>query len=89
MTTESSTSAAPAGEYRVTTLRQGQGMDQYLTVVGPDGRSSDQKVYQSYSMTRFQVAEQAVAQHLGQEGWPLALPTHEDQDRGGCIVTVG
>ena len=89
MTTQTETvTVQSTGEYRVTTQRRGQGIDYYLRVTGPDGRTSEQKVYWWYSMTPYQVAEAAVAAHLGQELDPMRRnPTREHRD-GGYVVTL-
>lgn len=89
MTAKSSTLTTLSGDYRVTRRRRGKGIDYYLTVVGPDGRSTEQKVYWTYSLTPFQVAEKAVRQHLGHDDLRLAAPTREDINQGGYLVTLG
>lgn len=77
-----------AGEYLVANQGSGQGLDHYLQVVGPDGRATDQKVYWTYSKTPHQVAEEAVAAHLGHHvEMRRTAPTRESPD-GGYIVTV-
>lgn len=88
MTAQQTTLTAVAGEYRVLTTRRGQGIDYYLTVIDPKGRSSEQKVIWTYSMTPYQVAETAVAQHLGHDDWQLGRATRTAPDRG-YLVTVG
>jgi len=87
MSTQSEPRTYPAGEYQVTTQRSGQGIDYYLKVVGPDGRTSEQKVYWMYSMTPHQVAEEAVAGHVGQPGAERAAATRQAPD-GGYVVTL-
>lgn len=87
VTAQQTTMPTVDGEYRVLTERRGQGIDYYLTVVDPEGRSSDQKVYWTYSMTPYQVAETAVAQHLGHDDWRLGRATRTAPDRG-YLVTV-
>lgn len=76
-----------AGEYQVVSRGSGQGIDYYLHVVGPDGRESEQKVYWTYSMTPHQVAEKAVAGHVGSEALRRAAATRSDPD-GGYVVTL-
>ncbi len=82
------TSQAVAGDYQVVKQRQGEGIDCYLRVTGPDGRSTEQKVYWLYSMTPFQVAEAAVAGHLGPEQVTRPTTSREDPNGGGFVVTV-
>jgi hypothetical protein len=89
MTAQSESRVHTAGEYVVTNERSGQGIDYYLRVVGPDGRETEQKVYWTYSMTPHQVAEAAVAGHVGFDGTlPKHTPTREGAT-GGYVVTLG
>ena len=86
MSTQSEPVISLAGEYHVVTQRRGDGIDYYLRVVGPDGRETEQKVYWMYSMTPHQVAEAAVAKHVGEAAlWPVV--TRENPE-GGYVVTV-
>jgi hypothetical protein len=87
MTTQDELTTQPSGEYLVMTQRSGQGIDYYLQVVGPDGRASEQKVYWLYSMTPHQVAEEAVAGHVGRRDAQRAAATRQSPD-GGYIVTL-
>lgn len=77
-----------AGEYFVTGQGYGQGVDYYLTVVGPDGRATDQKVYWTWSKTAHQVAEEAVAQHLG-DHVAVARTAPTRGYSGEFVVTMG
>lgn len=90
MTAQSQPEVCTTGEYVVTNERSGQGIDYYLRVVGPDGRESEQKVYWTCSMTPHQVAEAAVAGHLGLSG-PVrkSVPTRESAVGGAYVVTMG
>jgi hypothetical protein len=77
-----------AGEYVATGYGYGDGLDYYLTVTGPDGRASRQKVYWTWAKTAHQVAEEAVVGHLGGLGsLHRTAPTRDAQD--GYIVTMG
>lgn len=87
MSAHSEPTVGVAGEYVVVNQGSGQGIDYYLQVVGPDGRASEQKVYWMYSMTPYQVAEKAVAAHLGVEAVRRSAATRPAPERG-YVVTV-
>lgn len=88
MSTDTDSPELVAGEYVVVLERVGHGADHYYSVAGPDGRSTEQTVYTTYSMTPFQAAEQAVAGHLGHEDWHVGAATRS-REEGGYVVTVG
>ena len=89
MSTQTATTTGITGEYLVIAHSRGHGIDHYLEVVGPDGRTSEQRVYWLHSMTPCDVAEAAVDGHLGIHR-PLKhrRPTRESGD-GTFVVTVG
>ncbi len=78
-----------AGEYLVLSKGYGQGLDYYVEVVGPDGRATDQKLFWTYSKTAHQVAEEAVAGHLGHHAATRRTAPTRESSGGGYIVTVG
>lgn len=86
MTTQTST-AVRSGEYVVTGHGYGDGWDYYLTVTGPDGTTTEHKLYWTYSKTPFQVAEEAVALRVGAAG-RLVAPTRQDFQSGDYVVTL-
>lgn len=88
MSTESTVPAKAVGEYLVVQERAGEGLDRYYSVTGPDGTTSEQKVYWTYAMTPYEAAEKAVSGHLGHDGWTPAATTREGETHG-FVVTVG
>ncbi|GAA1186830.1 hypothetical protein GCM10009584_31240 [Ornithinimicrobium humiphilum] len=89
MSTQAATITRLSGEYLVVSRRSGSGIDHYLEVVGPDGRTSEQRVYWLHTMTPADVAEAAVDGHLGVHH-PLKhrRPTRQTGE-GTFVVTVG
>ncbi|WP_114907847.1 hypothetical protein [Ornithinimicrobium murale] len=75
-----------AGEHFVVEHEAGEGDTYRLTVLGPDGRSSEQTVLWTWSKTAQQVAEEAVAGHLGRPG--DARPTAPTRGTGGSYVVT-
>lgn len=88
MSVQTETAVLLAGEYIITGHGYGEGMDYYLTVLGPDGRATDQKVYWTWSKTAYQVAEEAAAQHLG-DRVEVGRIARTRELSGEYIVTMG
>lgn len=89
MTVHSTLTSAVTGEYRVVQQSQGAGIDFCFRVCGPDGRTSEQKVYWYPSMTAFQVAEAAVAAHLEADGTTATTArARQDLNEGGFVVAL-
>ena len=89
MTVQSMSTGSVTGEYRVVQQSQGAGIDFYFRVNGPDGRTSEHKVYWYPSMTALQVAEAAVAAHLEAGGATVTTArARQDLNEGGFVVAL-